>query len=81
MNKRTTKPEYGNKFYNRTADGGYSRCIQGSPTDPGATVLANCVGYACGRFNEIVGDMKYPNLNCNAENFIERAIAAGLKMA
>lgn len=78
MEMRTSKPSAGNKFYNTTSRGGYSQCIQGSPTDTGCNVLANCVGYACGRFNEIIGSMKYPYLNCNAENFIERAKKYGL---
>lgn len=73
MEMRTKKPEAGNKFYNTKSNGGYSTCIQGKPTDKGCNVLANCVGYACGRFNEITGEMKYQSLNCNAENFIERA--------
>ena len=73
MNIRTTKPGAGDKFYITKSKGGYSSCIQGSPTDSQCNVLANCVGYACGRFNEIIGSMKYPSLNCNAENFIERA--------
>lgn len=73
MEIRTKKPETGNKFYNTKSNGGYSTCIQGKPTDKGCNVLSNCVGYACGRFNEIIGEMKYPSLNCNAENFIERA--------
>lgn len=73
MEMRTKKPEAGNKFYNTKSNGGYSTCIKGNPTDKGCNVLANCVGYACGRFNEIIGEMKYPSLNCNAENFIERA--------
>ena len=73
MEMRTKKPEAGNKFYNTKSNGGYSTCIKGKPTDKGCNVLANCVGYACGRFNEIIGEMKYPSLNCNAENFIERA--------
>ena len=73
MNIRTTKPGAGNKFYITKSKGGYSSCIQGSPTDSQCNVLANCVGYSCGRFNEIIGSMKYPSLNCNAENFIERA--------
>lgn len=71
---RTSKPSAGNKFYITTSNGGYSKCIKGKPTDKDCNVLANCVGYACGRFNEIIGSMKYPYLNCNAENFIERAI-------
>lgn len=70
---RTNKPGASNKFYIRKSSGGYSSCIKGNPTDSNCDVLANCVGYACGRFNEIIGTMKYPNLNCNAENFIERA--------
>ena len=77
---RKTKPESGNKFYNTTSNNGYSKCIKGKPTDKGCNVLANCVGYACGRFNEIIGSMKYPQLNCNAENFIERAKSIGLEV-
>ena len=73
MNIRTTKPGAGNKFYITKSKGGYSSCIKVSPTDSQCNVLSNCVGYACGRFNEIIGSMKYPSLNCNAENFIERA--------
>ena len=72
MEIRNKKPEKGNKFYTRKASGGYSTCVKGKPTDE-CDVLSNCVGYACGRFNEIIGEMKYPSLNCNAENFIERA--------
>ena len=71
---RTSKPSAGNKFYITKSRGGYSSCIKGYPTDKDCNVLANCVGYACGRFNEIIGSMKYPYLNCNAENFIERAV-------
>lgn len=78
MQMRTTKPTTGNKFYITTSKGGYSWCIQGYPTDSQCNVLSNCVGYACGRFNEIIGSMKYPALNCNAENFIERAQSLGL---
>lgn len=78
--KRTTKPGAGNKFYITKSKGGYSTCIQGNPTDSQCNVLSNCVGYACGRFNEIIGSMKYPSLNCNAENFIERAKSAGLEV-
>lgn len=52
---RTSKPEAGNKYYIRKAQGGYSNAICGSPTDRECNVLANCVGYAYGRFNEIGG--------------------------
>lgn len=80
MKMRTSKPGANNKFYITTGAGGYSQCIVGYPTDKHCNVLANCVGYACGRFNEIIGSMKYPYLNCNAENFIERAKTMGLKV-
>lgn len=78
---RTTRPEAGNKYYIRRASGGYSTCIQGKPTDKWCDVLSNCVGYACGAANEelALGYEKY-HLNCNAENFIERAIASGLSV-
>ena len=75
----TSLPEKGNKFYNTKSNGGYSTCIQGSPTQSGRNVYSNCVGHACSRFNEVYSlltghsGMKYPSLNCNAENFIERA--------
>lgn len=83
---RTAKPGAGNKYYIRQATGGWNSCIQGSPTDSQCNVLANCVGYANGRFNEIYNEItgnrsnKYNTLNCNAENFIERARNAGLEV-
>ena len=69
---RTTKPEAGNKYYIRKANGGYSDAIQGKPTDPECNVLSNCVGYAYGRFNEIggYGECKYL-CPTNAENFMQ----------
>lgn len=78
---RTTRPTAGNKYFIRQANGGYSTCIQGKPTDSQCNVLSNCVGYACGAYNEELGlgYEKY-HLNCNAENFIERAIASGLSV-
>lgn len=78
---RQSKPGAGNRFYITRDRGGLSTCIQGKPTDAQCNVLSNCVGYACGRFNEIIGEMKYPNLNCNAENFIERAKNYGLSIS
>ena len=71
MKERTTKPEAGNKYYNKKTNGGYSPCIQGKPTDKGCNVLSNCVGYCVGRFNEEIdaGSCKYLK-SCNAENFI-----------
>lgn len=80
-NIRTTKPGAGDKYFIRKANGGFSSCIQGKPTDANCNVLANCVGYACGAFNEEC-DLGYEKywLNCNAENFVERAIALGLSV-
>lgn len=78
---RKTRPTAGNKYYIRRANGGYSGCIQGSPTDSQCNVLANCVGYANGGINEEKGEGRevYP-LTCNAENFIERGITYGLSV-
>ena len=85
---RTTLPTLGDKLYNNKNNGGLSGCINGKckstekPYD-GLNVLANCVGWACGRFNEMYNEtanyngMKYPNLNCNAEDFIEKRINNG----
>ena len=81
---RTSKPSR-NKNYITTGSGGWNTCIKGYPMDANANVLANCVGYASGRFNEIINEVRgttgctYKTLNCNAEDFIERAKAAGLK--
>lgn len=78
---RTTKPA-NNKYYITIANGGYNGAIQGNPVDKKADVLANCVGYANGRFAEIqgLGKIKY-QLVCNAENFIEKAKNLGLKIS
>ena len=82
---RNYKPS-GDKNYITTGSGGWNTCIKGYPMDANANVLANCVGYASGRFNEIINDARgttgcaYKTLNCNAENFIERAKAAGLEV-
>ena len=82
---RTSKPS-GNKNFMTTGSGGWNTCIKGYPNDPNADVLANCVGYASGRFNEIINEARektgctYKYLNCNAEWFIERAKQAGLEI-
>lgn len=40
---RLTIPEYGNKYYNSTGNGGYAvGCIKGSPQQPGLDILSNC---------------------------------------
>ena len=81
---RTSKPGAGNKNFITTGAGGWNTCIVGRPTDSECNALANCVGYASGRFNEIINQVRgssgctYKYLNCNAENFVERAQAAGL---
>lgn len=77
---RTTRPEKNNKYYIRQVSGGYSGAVQGKPKDKYCDVLSNCVGYANGRFNEIIGANKCKyQLICNAENFVERAKSYGLK--
>lgn len=69
---RLTRPEAGNKYYITKAAGGYSSAVKGSPTDSACNVLANCVGYAYGRFNEIVGEGACKYLSpVNAENFMQ----------
>lgn len=79
---RLTRPESGNPYYNTPAAGGYAvGAILGNPIVPGCNVLANCVGFAAGRFNEIIGAGKWQYLTYppNAENFIASAKAQGLK--
>lgn len=78
MQIRTSCPN-NNNYYIRQANGGWNGAIQGKPTKSGANVLSNCVGYANGRFAEIMGQNKVPyQLVCNAENFIEKAKNHGL---
>ena len=88
MKIRTSQPK-SNKYYIRQVSGGLNGAVAGEPTIKGANVLCNCVGYANGRFNEIIGDpelkgtvkaFKY-QLVCNAENFIESAKKQGLKIS
>ena len=88
MKTRTKRPS-NNKYYIRTVSGGLNGAVTGQPMITGANVLCNCVGYANGRFNEIINDpelkgivlkFKY-QLVTNAENFIESAKAQGLKIS
>lgn len=88
MKQRTKQPK-NNKYYIRQVSGGLNGAVQGYPKQSGANVLSNCVGYANGRFNEIINDpslkgtekkFKY-QLVCNAENFIESAKKQGLKIS
>lgn len=77
---RFTRPESGNKYYIRKADGGYSTAILGKPTDPECNVLANCVGYAVGRFHEIANCPAFNLIDAvNAENLFANAQKHGLK--
>lgn len=76
---RLTKPDKDNLYYIRKASGGYSPCIAGIPKDDDCDVLANCVGYAVGRFNEIGGYGACKHLgSTNAENFVTLAKWQGL---
>lgn len=76
---RLTKPESGNPYYNTKSNGGYSSAIIGKPTDDGCNVLANCVGYAYGRFNEIAENTQMTLLAPrNAELFVTIAKQQGL---
>lgn len=76
---RTKKPARADKYnrlYRVKGNGGLSYCILGKPKDSECDVLSNCVGYACGRFNEIYNEItgytgiKYPLLCNDAEVFI-----------
>lgn len=79
---RRRKPMKGNPYYTRTINGGYNQARTGKPLDRDCNVLANCVGYANGRFAEIIGKpfIEY-QFTKNAENFIEDAIRFGLKIS
>lgn len=88
---RLTIPEKGNKYYNTKSVGGYSPCILGnypfnSPKSkrtgyPGRNVLSNCVGYATGRFNEIIGNNNCAYLGSDdAKNFMKFAEKQKLKV-
>lgn len=82
MKIRTTKPEAGNKYYIKKANGGWSPCITGKPLDKDCNVLGNCVSYAIGRFNEEInaGKIKYWANPVNAENFVANAYKWGCKV-
>lgn len=76
---RFKRPTQGNKFFITIGTGGYSSAILGKPTDSQCNVLANCVGYAFGRFNEISNNTKMTYLEPrNAERFYDIALAQGL---
>lgn len=75
---RLSRPETGNPYYCR---GKYAvGIIPGSPLDAGCDVLANCVGYAAGRFNEIIGKncFVYWKYAPNPDQWLARAQSEGL---
>ena len=88
MKIRKTCPK-NNRYYIRTVTGGLNGAVAGSPTQPYANVLDNCVGFANGRFNEAWNDPDlkgieksfHVQLVCNAENFIESAKRQGMKIS
>lgn len=88
MKQRTTTPK-NNKYYITKGSGGLNGAIEGKPTQKGANVLDNCVGFCNGRFAESQNDpdlkgvykaFKY-QLVCDAEDFIESAKRQGLKIS
>ena len=76
---RLTRPEAGNPYYCR---GKYAvGIIPGSPLDAGCDVLANCLGYAAGRFNEIIGQNCFVHFRYapDPDQWIVLAQAEGLR--
>lgn len=62
----------------QSGSGGNSPCIAGSPqAEPGATV-ANCVGWAWGRFQQIRGSVDSRLPSSNAGNWYRQAQTAGM---
>jgi hypothetical protein len=79
---RLSIPEKGNPYYNTISNGGYSTAIVGKPTYNGLNVLANCVGYAFGRYNEVAGENACKYLQpVNAEDFVDVARSQGLTVS
>jgi len=77
---RLTRPEKGNKYYIRKANGGYSPCKEGKPLDKNCNVLANCTSYCIGRFNESTNQNAITYwAPMNAENFYAMAYKWGLE--
>lgn len=64
---RTSAPKAGDKYYTSTSKGGYNKCIVRNKST--GWVLPNCVGYAYGRFMEIMGETECSLPTGNAENW------------
>lgn len=81
---RTTKPS-NNKYYITKSAGGYNGLTMGYPMDKTANVLANCVGYARGRYNEIIneitGKQRTYDFVGNACDFVNIARRNGLEVS
>lgn len=80
---RLTKPDAGNPYYNQPPNGYAVGIIDGNPQDAGCNVLANCVGYAAGRFNEIIGAGKFVYFQYapNPRDWIATAKTHGLNVS
>ena len=80
FHRRTSVPAIDNPYYVKTTGNGYNPCSLGNsahglrPSD--YSVLPNCVGYAWGRFHEILADPNYlkniysRKMNSNSFKFI-----------
>lgn len=66
---RTTQPTANDPYWTKTTYGGYNRCIIGSPTAWSGSVLANCTGYAWGRWLEMLNLTDCTLSTGNAENW------------
>lgn len=85
-------PCYMTNLYGASWKNAWNTSIYGSPSENGANVLCNCVGYAQGRALEIycelenynpgdTGTHPFSTLNCNAGEFVDRAPGAGLTVS
>lgn len=86
MKERLVKPDADNKYYISKKNGGYNPCIivanqkdNNGIVDPNLDVLANCVAYVTGRFNEALdlNECKYLG-NKNARDYCTFAEEQGL---
>lgn len=82
-----TMPSNDDKNFICKEDGGYNNCIRGNPRHKYLTAYSNCVGHAGGRYNQLWNIQMGRDgvhklaLNCNAENFPERAKSLGLELS